>query len=771
MQKKHRNRVEKKDAGNSNTLVNSAPSAFAVSSAFSTDGSTYPHKLKNCWTLDSATDVRICNDPKRFNIERVANSDDVLMSGKTIYGIDAYGTVDIFAKGPNGPVKIKLLNVLLAPGFMTNLVCLSKLTAKNVHWDTENDRLHYKGTTFCYTQAVGGHWVLEYNDPDEKEEFAAFAAGNDPRPDLVATGAEWHEMLGHPGPETIANLEKGVDGIKVTDPDSAPKSVQCETCALTKAHQIVSRRPGQEEPVNYPLGRVGYDLIQMTEAYNGDVWVSHFRDFYTGMDFVYTHPRKNDALSVIKEFLKMARTRYDQTVRFIRIDDERTLGLKYAERVKLMGITTERSAPYTPAQNGSTERSGGVLIIRARAMRISARLPANLWPEIFKTVGYLNNRTPKKALEWKTPLEALIGEKPKLSHLHPYGCRAYPLKNLIPRKEKLVPRAFIGYLIGYDSTNIFRIWIPSRMRVVRTRDVTFDHSRFYDPTDLDLGNLLTVTVEEVIEVLELPETSTFVGVVIEENDEEDEALVDEASQQTSESEDVAQPVDQAKEDAFYTSMEAPQILTPEMTPNPETSPQVLASPGPVQSSSDSSSFNHGTVDARPRRGRLVVETPSDSVAMSTRSRRQAYAAALITTSELAPYYSAFAVGLERPEMKKERLHRDSLPVEPRYWKQMLGHRFSQEFQLAAIKELAELEKRGTYQFVEKSDLNKLRIPLTWVFKYKFDTDGYLEKFRARLCARGDLQSTEQDTYAATLAAKTFRALMAVAAAFDLDLAV
>lgn len=33
--------------------------------------------------------------------------------------------------------------------------------------------------------------------------------------------------------------------------------------------------------------------------------------------------------------------------------------------------------------------------------------------------------------------------------------------------------------------------------------------------------------------------------------------------------------------------------------------------------------------------------------------------------------------------------------------------------------------------------------------------------------RGDLQSTEQDTYAATLASKTFRALMAIAAAFDL----
>jgi Reverse transcriptase (RNA-dependent DNA polymerase) len=52
---------------------------------------------------------------------------------------------------------------------------------------------------------------------------------------------------------------------------------------------------------------------------------------------------------------------------------------------------------------------------------------------------------------------------------------------------------------------------------------------------------------------------------------------------------------------------------------------------------------------------------------------------------------------------------------------------------------------------------------------QFDTDDYLTKFKARLCIRGDLQSTEQDTYAATLAAHTFRALMAIAAAFNLEI--
>ena len=55
----------------------------------------------------------------------------------------------------------------------------------------------------------------------------------------------------------------------------------------------------------------------------------------------------------------------------------------------------------------------------------------------------------------------------------------------------------------------------------------------------------------------------------------------------------------------------------------------------------------------------------------------------------------------------------------------------------------------------------------WVFTYKFDKDGYLLKYKARLVVRGDLQAQYGDTYAATLAARLFRALMALACAFSL----
>jgi hypothetical protein len=38
---------------------------------------------------------------------------------------------------------------------------------------------------------------------------------------------------------------------------------------------------------------------------------------------------------------------------------------------------------------------------KARAMRIDAQLPEDLWPEAIKTAAYVTNRSPSKALNGK----------------------------------------------------------------------------------------------------------------------------------------------------------------------------------------------------------------------------------------------------------------------------------------------------------------------------------------------------------------------------------
>lgn len=70
---------------------------------------------------------------------------------------------------------------------------------------------------------------------------------------------------------------------------------------------------------------------------------------------------------------------------------------------------------------------------------------------------------------------------------------------------------------------------------------------------------------------------------------------------------------------------------------------------------------------------------------------------------------------------------------------------------------------------EAQALGEEVIPLTWVLKYKFDKYGWLTKVKARICIRGDLQTSATDTYAATLASRIFRTLIAIICAFDLEM--
>lgn len=45
------------------------------------------------------------------------------------------------------------------------------------------------------------------------------------------------------------------------------------------------------------------------------------------------------------------------------------------------------------------------------------------------------------------------------------------------------PRAFVGYFLGYDSSNIYRIWDPEKETVSGYRDVIFDEHQYYDLYD------------------------------------------------------------------------------------------------------------------------------------------------------------------------------------------------------------------------------------------------------------------------------------------------
>jgi hypothetical protein len=111
----------------------------------------------------------------------------------------------------------------------------------------------------------------------------------------------------------------------------------------------------------------------------------------------------------------------------------------------LKDIRIEPLAPNTQGQNGGAERSRGVLKDKERAMRVKARFPYALWPEIGKTAVYLYNRIPNYGdsdTRWEflytrfrravSLARDMLNTKetkkwPNQTHLVAFGCKAYAI--------------------------------------------------------------------------------------------------------------------------------------------------------------------------------------------------------------------------------------------------------------------------------------------------------------------------------------------------------
>jgi hypothetical protein len=107
--------------------------------------------------------------------------------------------------------------------------------------------------------------------------------------------------------------------------------------------------------------------------------------------------------------------------------------------------------------------------------------------------------------------------------LKAYGCRAYTITKdaQLKRKRllKLDPRAYIGYLVSYDSTNIYRIWVPYQDKVISTKDVIFDKKSHFDSKRESLTNTLIKEKDELIKKAIMPEKLAANESIVQEDDD------------------------------------------------------------------------------------------------------------------------------------------------------------------------------------------------------------------------------------------------------------
>ena len=96
------------------------------------------------------------------------------------------------------------------------------------------------------------------------------------------------------------------------------------------------------------------------------------------------------------------------------------------------------------------------------------------------------------------------------------------------------------------------------------------------------------------------------------------------------------------------------------------------------------------------------------------------------------------------------------------WDQAMASPHREKFLIAAQQEIDQLTEHGTWHEDLKKNATSRILPFTWVFKIKRDSDGKITKFKARLCARGDLEEgTGDDNYSPVAAWSTVRSFLTI----------
>jgi len=151
-----------------------------------------------------------------------------------------------------------------------------------------------------------------------------------------------------------------------------------------------------------------------------------FLDDYSSYYRVAFLCKKSDATEAIKAVFWLWSNTTSHSVKRLHTDN----GGEYTTSelqsfLREQEIVHETSTPYVHQQNSRAERLNQTLLEKAQSMRLEAYLPDFWWEFAFATATHVYNHTPIKRLKWKTPQEIFTGEKPKISHLHVFGCGAY----------------------------------------------------------------------------------------------------------------------------------------------------------------------------------------------------------------------------------------------------------------------------------------------------------------------------------------------------------
>jgi transposase InsO family protein len=652
----------------------------------------------------------------------------------------AIGMGDLRIEVPNGKssTPIMLKDVLHAPDMGITIVSINRITKAGYQllFDEESCQIREKRTRKYIGEipvSISGLYKVE----------RVYAAAI---PDETVDLATLHKRLGHVAPDAIRRMitTGAIEGVKLTDNSNMGP---CDTCEQAKATRKQIRKE-REAPLADAIGaEIHSDLWgpSPVPSMGGRRYYVTFTDDYSRYTSLTAIRTKDETLEAYKQFAAWLYTQHGVRIKRLRSDR----GGEYTsnEFTKFLGEQgTERrlTTHDTPQHNGVAEALNRRLIERVRAFRIQTGLPKALWAEALQFAVWLKNRTTTKVLGDVTPLERLTGQKPNLGGLPEWGQKVWVHD---PDYDKLHARALEAHWVGYDlaSTHAHRIYWPARRWVTVERNVRWT---------TDYTTVFT--------------SSPPLGIT---------------------------PAIGAPPPApppIIASQQAAPPLQPQMPP-PPTAPAALPPPA-TDSGEEEVEVEDELAEEPPtppgqRKGKAAARQAApaqaaQSTRKSTRNRKPSALLKMIEAGEGTAdgEWADLADDVDdasRNEWAYLAGHEETVATavleahgDPKTVAEAKARRDWPRWKEAMDSEIASLKQAGTWATVPRP-AGKNVVGCKWVFRLKRKADGSVDKYKARLVARGFTQVygvDYYDTYSPVARLASFRLILALAARYNWEIA-
>lgn len=415
--------------------------------AFAVNEKSEPWYIDSGATTHMTHDVNAINDLKPAERKQVTAADGKDMS--------IIGMGDIKKQLIDGSA-MTLQNVHVVPNICANLLSFSRMVLKGytATFDKTGCRItNAQGSTIATGRLENGMFILNV----KSERTNAFAV-NKKHDDI----AMWHKRLGH-----ISFYNMRFLNLKI------PTGLKCKVCIKGKQSRLPFTDTGNRATKKLELIHSDVGGPISVKSMSGCKYYITFIDDFTRKVFIYCIHNKGQVFQCFEKFKTLVENQTESKIKKFRSDNGTEFeNGKFKTFFEKCGIEYQRSAPYSPQQNGLAERMNRTLLDRVRCMLIDSGLNRVFWAEALNYASRIVNSVPCKGTN-KIPDEMWFDKSVNFDTFKKFGCTAFahvPSQKRSKLDDKGIECIFIGLS---NHAKAYRLYCKQTKKLITSRDVNF----------------------------------------------------------------------------------------------------------------------------------------------------------------------------------------------------------------------------------------------------------------------------------------------------------